>query len=494
MPPGRIGRSYARPAPAELVTIMLNSMNQRSQRNPALSSTSKLSSSSTSRTVRVRKAERSDPATRNSTDNAFARPLALAPDALGWSLLLSARVLTSVRAGKSLNEALSILLGEPPAARAAAQDICYGVLRRHGRGEFILSRLMSKPLTHLETQELLLGALYRLDSRPDSEPMVVDQAVAAAGELAGGVFKGVVNGVLRNYLRQRESLLAAIANDDEARLQHPRWWLARLRRAYRDNWESIVACGNSQPPMTLRVNPRKGTVTDYSAKLDAVGLQARPVGQHGLMLLKPVAVDALPGFFDGFVSVQDAGAQRAAELLAPAPGSRVLDACAAPGGKTAHLLESTELDLLALDIDAARAQRIKDNLQRLALQAEVKVADCNAVQQWWDGRFFDAILADVPCSASGVVRRHPDIKTLRRESDIRRFTHTQMAILDVLWPLLKPGGRLLYATCSVFPEENSAQIDAFLVRQTGVERLHEEQLLPQDENDGFYYALLQKAV
>ncbi len=416
-----------------------------------------------------------------------------APDSLGWSLLLAARALTQVRAGKSLGEALLALAQEPPAARAAAQDVAYGVLRRYAWGEFILGRLMSKPLTHPETEALLLGALYRLDSRPDSTPMVVDQAVAAAGELAGGVFKGLVNGVLRNFLRQRESLLAALADDDVAHHHYPRWWLSRLRRAYRDDWPAIVAAGNQPPPMTLRVNQRRGSVADYVARLAAAGLAARPVGAHGLILHKPVAVDALPGFFDGLVSVQDAGAQRAAELLAPMPGARVLDACAAPGGKTAHLLERADLDLLALDIDAARAQRIEGNLRRLGLHAQVMVADCNAVDRWWDGRPFDAILADVPCSASGVVRRHPDIKSLRRESDIRRFTHAQAAILDALWPLLKAGGTLLYATCSVFPEENSAQIDAFRVRQPGVERLLQEQLVPQDDNDGFYYALLRKA-
>jgi 16S rRNA (cytosine967-C5)-methyltransferase len=281
-------------------------------------------------------------------------------------------------------------------------------------------------------------------------------------------------------------------HDDEVVCQHPRWWLARLRRAYRDDWNSIVAAGNAQPPMTLRINARCTTVADYLSRLEAAGLSARPAGRCGLVLQKPVPVDALPGFFDGLVSVQDAGAQRAAELLAPQPGARVLDACAAPGGKTAHLLETADLDLVALDIDAGRTRRIEENLQRLGLHAEVKVADCIDIQRWWDGRPFDAILADVPCSASGVVRRHPDIKRLRRESDIRRFAHTQAEILDVLWSVLKPGGTLLYATCSVFPEENSAQIDAFLVRQPGAVRLSEEQLLPQEDHDGFYYALLRK--
>ncbi|WP_301100858.1 16S rRNA (cytosine(967)-C(5))-methyltransferase RsmB [Propionivibrio sp.] len=447
------------------------------------------------RIVRVRKSGSREASTEGAKPpSASLVSSALAPDSLGWSLLLAARVLAQVHGGKSLSEALLVLVRELPAARAAAQDVAYGVLRRYGWGEFILGRLMSKPVSHPETQALLLGALYRLETRPDSSPMVVDQAAAAAGELAGGVFKGLVNGVLRNYLRQREALIAALADDDVAQYQHPPWWLARLRRAYRDHWSSIVAAGNSQPPMTLRVNQRHGTAADYMARLEAAGLAACPVGRHGLIMETPVSVDTLPGFFDGLVSVQDAGAQRAVELLAPAPGSRVLDACAAPGGKTAHLLESAELDLLALDIDAGRARRIDENLHRLGLLATVKVADCIELERWWDGRLFDAILADVPCSASGVVRRHPDIKHLRRESDIRRFAHSQAAILDALWPLLKPGGKLLYATCSVFPEENSAQIDAFLVRQAGALRLLDEQLLPQEKNDGFYYALLRKAV
>jgi len=443
-----------------------------------------------SRVVRVRK----DKSASSPVDSALQPPAsALAADSLGWSLLLAVRVLTMVRTGKSLSEAMPSLAGEFAAARAAAQDLIYGVLRSYGRGEFILARLMSKPLTHPETQSLLLAALYRLESRSGSSPMIVDQAVAAAGELAGGVFKGVVNGVLRNYLRQKESLLSVLAKDEVASLQHPVWWLARLRRSYPETWSAIVDSGNRPPPMTLRVNLRHGTVADYAARLEGAGLISTPSGLQGLILKTPVAVDVLPGFFAGDVSVQDAGAQRAAQLLAPPSGARVLDACAAPGGKTAHLLEATELDLLALDIDGGRVKRIEDNLQRLGLAAEVKTADCAAVERWWDGRPFDAILADVPCSASGVVRRHPDIKWLRRESDIRRFAQTQAAILDALWPLLKPGGKLLYATCSVFVEENTGQVDAFLVRQPGAVRVLEEQWLPCSENDGFYYALLQKA-
>ena len=407
--------------------------------------------------------------------------------------MLAARALAQVRAGRSLNEALSALADQPTVARAAAQDIIYGVLRAYGRGDFILGRLMARPLTHEETQALLLAALYRLETRPGAEPMVVDQAVAAAGELVNGTLKPVVNGVLRNFLRQRDSLLTEVQGDDVARHQHPAWWLSRLRRAFRDDWPGIVAAGNMAPPMTLRVNTRRISVSDYLDKVQAIGASAEKVGSAGLRLAVPMGVERLPGFADGWVSVQDAGAQRAAELLDPPHGARVLDACAAPGGKTAHLLERADVSVVALDIDATRARRISDNLGRLGLTAEVRAADCLTVDDWWDGQMFDAILADVPCSASGVARRHPDIKTLRRESDIRVLARTQTAILDTLWRLLKSGGRMLYATCSVFGEENEGQIDAFLVRQTDARRIAEERWLPDAAHDGFYYALLEKA-
>lgn len=420
-------------------------------------------------------------------------PSRLPGDSLGLSLLLAARVIAAVRAGQSLTQALRLLGDAAPATRAAAQDVAYGTLRRYGCGEFILARLLTKPLSHTETEALLLAALFRLHTRPEAAYMVVDQAVAAAGEMTGGVFKGLVNGLLRSYLRQRESLEAAMAGDDEAAQQHPAWWLARLRRAYPEHWQEIVAAGNGPPPMTLRVNRRRATSEAYAARLLEAGSSARQVAANALLLAKPVTVDALPGFADGLVSIQDAGAQRAAQLLLPVAGERILDACAAPGGKAAHLLEAADIDLLALDIDATRTRRIEDNLRRLGLVAKVGVADCRASADWWDGRPFDAILADVPCSASGVVRRHPDIKYLRRESDIRRFALLQADLLDHLWPLLKPGGRLLYATCSVFPEENEGQIDAFLVRQPTARRLVEERLLPREEHDGFYYALLRKA-
>ncbi|MDR1367972.1 MAG: 16S rRNA (cytosine(967)-C(5))-methyltransferase RsmB [Candidatus Accumulibacter sp.] len=420
------------------------------------------------------------------------------PDSLGWSLLLAARVLARVDAGESLPKALASLALESRGASAAAKDIAYGVLRRHGESGFVLGRLMSRHLAHPETYALLQAALYRLETRPDARPMVVDQAVRAAGELADAKYKKLVNGVLRNYLRQREVLISEGKKDEVVRYLHPLWWLKRLRKDYPRHWESIIEAGNSQPPMTLRVNRRKTTAEDYAGALSASGLMAKQslargeFGGDALFLETPLSVDRLPGFHDGLVSVQDAGAQWVAKLLSPRSGERVLDACAAPGGKTAHLLESADVDLVAIDMDAARAARIEENLKRLGLSAKIRIADCCALESWWDGRLFDAILADVPCSGSGVVRRHPDIKALRRESDVRRFAVKQRAILDTLWRTLVPGGRLLYATCSVFVEENAGSINAFLIRRPDAESILERQLLPCPEHDGFYYALLRK--
>lgn len=410
-------------------------------------------------------------------------------NSLAFALLQAARINAAVFAGQSLADGM---LGRvEAAARPAVQDLVYGSLRQYGRGDFFLSQLLSKPLAAEDVRALLLVAIYRLETRPDAVHTVVDQAVVAAGELAEGRFRALVNGVLRNFLRQQEPLTAEVEADAVARAQHPDWWLAQLQAAYPDAWPQIVAAGNSPPPMALRVNQRRVRRNDYLARLAVEGIAAKPTGEVGLALEKPVPVDRLPAFAEGLVSVQDPGAQRAAELLNPLPGSRVLDACAAPGGKTAHLLERAELDLLALDLKPSRCRRVEENLARLGLSARVKAADCAKLNTWWDGKAFDAVLADVPCTASGVVRRNPDAKWLRREADIASFAAAQSRILDALWQVLQPGGKLLYVTCSVFPAENAEQIAAFLARQPQARRCHEEQILPTAEHDGFYYCLLE---
>ena len=411
-------------------------------------------------------------------------------NSLAYALLQAARIDAAVFAGQSLADGL--LSRVDPAARPAVQDLVYGSLRAYGRGDFYLSRLLDRPLAVDEVRALLLVAIYRIETRPEAVHTVVDQAVFAAGEVVDGKFRGLVNGVLRNFLRQQAALTAAVAADPVASAQHPEWWLAQLQAAYPADWPSIIAAGNTPPPMGLRVNIRQATRDDYLARLQAVGIAAKPMGECGLALARPVAVESLPDFAQGAVSVQDPGAQLAAGLLDPAPGSRVLDACAAPGGKTAHLLERADLDLLALDLKASRCRRIEENLTRLQLQATVKVADCAKLNQWWDGRPFDAVLADVPCTASGVVRRNPDAKWLRRAEDIASFAAAQARILDALWQVVRPGGKLLYATCSVFPAENGEQISRFIERQPQALRCKEEQLLPGADHDGFFYCLLEK--
>lgn len=413
-------------------------------------------------------------------------------NSLAFALLQAARIDAAVFAGQSLADGL--LSRVEAVARPAVQDLVYGSLRQFGRGDFFLSRLLAKPLVDETVHALLLVALYRLESRPEAAHTVVDQAVVAAGELAGGNFRGLVNGVLRNFLRRQAELTAELALDPVGHSQHPAWWLAALQEAYPADWQSVVAAGNAPPPMALRVNLRQISREDYLGLLQADGLAASPVGTAGLALHSPVPVERLPGFADGLASVQDPGAHRAADLLDPPVGGRVLDACAAPGGKTADLLERKDLDLLALDLKPARCRRVEENLARLGLRAQVKAADCAKPESWWDGQPFDAVLADVPCSASGVVRRNPDAKWLRRPEDIASFAKAQKRILAALWPVLRPGGKLLYATCSAFPEENGLQIDRFLQATPDAERCYEEQLLPNGEHDGFYYCLLSKRV
>jgi 16S rRNA (cytosine967-C5)-methyltransferase len=330
---------------------------------------------------------------------------------------------------------------------------------------------------------------------------VVDHAVRVTVQaLRKTSAKGLVNAILRNFLRRREALLAdAACASEEARYGHPQWWVDKLRRQYPQQWEEILACGNQHPPMALRVNRRLSSVQAYLLELSQAGIAGRVLGQSGILLEQPVGVDRLPGFSAGHVSVQDGGAQLAAGLLDVSDGMRVLDACSAPGGKTAHLLELADLDLTALDHDSKRLQKVEQNLRRLGLKATCLVGDAAMPDKWWDGKPFQRILADVPCSASGVVRRHPDIKWLRRESDIAQFAAQQSSILDALWRCLEQGGKLLYVTCSIFAEENGQQIAAFLQRHAdaewqplpgGTER--DLQLLPDQEHDGFYYALLAK--
>jgi 16S rRNA (cytosine967-C5)-methyltransferase len=384
--------------------------------------------------------------------------------------------------------------GWPDNAWGAIRDLAWNTLRNYGRGDLTLAHFLSKPLP-TPVRALLLVAIQRLEQRPEQAHTVVNQAVDAVSRQNAGL-KGIVNGVLRNILRQSDNLPMWRAVDPVAHYAHPAWWIERVRRQYENDWEAILAASNLHPPMSLRVNRRRATVDGYMSELAAAGIRARRLANDALLLERPQPVSRLPGFEEGRVSVQDAGAQWAAIWLEARNGERVLDACAAPGGKSAHLLELGDIELTALELDPVRARRIHANLARLGLNAAVKVADCRFPGDWWDGRPFDRIIADVPCSASGAVRRHPDIKWLRRETDIAAFAAQQASIINTLWHMLALGGTMLYVTCSIFEDENRRQIECFLAKHSDAElsapqiRIHS--ILPTTDHDGFYYARLRK--
>lgn len=374
-------------------------------------------------------------------------------------------------------------------------DLSYGVLRWLGLLEHLLTQLLDRPLTDPDVRSLLLVALYELLEGRTPAYAAVNEAVAAAPPRA----RGLVNAVLRSFQRRRDVLLKVAQADAVARWNHPLWWIERLKQEYPDDWQAILEASNQHPPMTLRVNRRRSNLPDYRHRLLKLGLEAEQTGECALTLKRPVPISRLPGFAEGQVSVQDLGAQYAAPLLDCRDGMRVLDACAAPGGKTAHLLERHDLDLTALDVAPERLLRVKQNLARLGLTARVLAADAASPQDWWDGQPFDRILLDAPCTASGVVRRHPDGKWLKRADDATRLAQRQGQLLEALWPLLKVGGKLLYATCSLFRAENQQVVRTFLDHhpEAAEEPLNlvggrHGQLLPNRHHDGFFYARLVK--
>jgi 16S rRNA (cytosine967-C5)-methyltransferase len=425
----------------------------------------------------------------------------LKPDSLAFSLLGAACTVTRVKSGTALPQALAVVFAQTsamPQARGAIQDIAYRTMRELGRAEALLAALASKPPA-AELHGLLCCALALLchaDDAPYEDFTVVDQAVTAtAGDPGIAHAKGMVNAVLRRFLRERETLLLQVSKQPQAHWNYPSWWIAEVKAAYPQQWQAILEAGNRAPPLTLRVNRRKTTVDDYLRILSAAGMDADSIGPSAVRLRRPLPVAQIPGFEQGLVSVQDAAAQLAAPLLDAQDGMRVLDACAAPGGKTGHLLESADVELLALDSDAARLVRIEENLQRLQLRANLKTGDA-AVADWWDGVPFDRILADVPCTASGIVRRHPDIRWLRRKEDTAQLAGISARILDNLWRMLKPGGKLIFVTCSLWPRESEAQAAAFAVRNNALRLPAPGQLLPVadpgQDHDGLFYALFQK--
>lgn len=439
-------------------------------------------------------------------------PRTTAQSAPLWRLLqATAAAVQATRQGRSLTAQLDSV---PHELRPGGQALSFQVLRQLGRATALRERLAAK--TPSPAVDALLCAALALCWRDEDAPYpihtLVNQTVEAARKQRSTQAQSAfINACLRRFMREREALVLQTNPDLQAQWNHPRWWVERLQTDHPLHWQLLLTQAQQAAPMTLRVNTRHHTVAAYQEQLQAIGLQSKPVGAQGLQLVKAVPVHQLPGFSAGHVSVQDAAAQVAAPLLMQgldvAKPWRILDACAAPGGKTGHLLEvCPQAQVLALDVDAARCERIHQNLQRLGLPAQVKAADAGEPASWWDGVLFDAILLDAPCTASGIVRRHPDVRWLRRPTDSAQLARTQAALLEALWPLVKPGGRLLYCTCSVFKAEGDETVQAFLQRNTdALMRPSPGHLIPGQhpgslpvehnplgEHDGFYYALLEK--
>lgn len=421
---------------------------------------------------------------------------------------LAARMLVDVAlGGRSLTAALEALPANTP-QRNLVQELAYGGLRHWHALNALASALQAKPFRARDEdlRALLLLGLYQLRALDMPPGLAVTATVEASVALGKAWAKGALNAMLRRYLREREALEARIVADPAASLSHPQWLLERLQHDWPQHWTAIAQANNARPPMSLRVNLRRTTRTAYLDRLRESGLAAHALADNatGVVLDQPVGVHELPGFDRGAVSVQDGAAQWSAPLLDLAAGQRVLDACAAPGGKTGHLLEAADIELLALDIDPARTARIERNLARLDLRARVQCADASQPESWWDGRAFERILLDAPCSATGVIRRHPDIKLHRRPRDIDALVDTQARLLAALWPLLAVGGKLLYVACSVLARETHLQIERFVdlhadARTLALDIAHGArmpygmQILPgAGEMDGFYYACLQK--
>ena len=426
---------------------------------------------------------------------------------------VSAQVLDQVCFhGRSLSQALSQALDNLPdkTQNPLIQEICYGVLRDYQRLSAITEGLLKKPFKTKDgdVKCLLLVGLYQLIAMRVPDHAAVSETVAATKDLKKPWARALANAVLRNFLRDKDQRIKRAEQTEEVCWAHPQWLINEIRSAWPDQWENILTANNQRPPMTLRVNLSKNSAEDYLAELATsdIPAQTSTIVASAVRLTQPVDVTILPGFTEGRVSVQDTAAQLAAELLQLESGQRVLDVCAAPGGKTMHIMETADVDLTAVDVDAGRLEKVKQNLQRLGQTVRLLVGDAKEPEIWWDGQPYDRILLDAPCSATGVIRRHPDIKVLRRAEDINALVELQAQILSAVWLLLKPGGMLLYATCSVLPRENSKQITAFVEKSpdatlvpvsndtnwghaTGAGR----QILPGENGmDGFYYACLKK--
>ncbi len=417
-------------------------------------------------------------------------------------------LLSVIYHGCSLNDITADIDSTYGNDAALIKDICYGSIRWHFAISAILEQLLVKPMKtkDKDVECLIRVGIYQLNYQYTPAHAAVNETVKASKKLEKKWTKSLINGVLRTYIRKKPIIDADIKKKQEAIHGHPQWIIDSLYQAWPDQAEQLMQANMERAPMTLRVNPLVNTTEAYLEKLAQADIQAEPstIAKHAIILDKPVPVTKLPDFQQGACSVQDLSAQLAASLLVCEKGMRVLDACAAPGGKTCHLLESYQaIELDALDIHPQRLKKIRQNLSRLALSAKIIGADVLEMLHWHDGTLYDRILLDAPCSATGVIRRHPDVKVLRQANDIKALVKQQHKMLEILWDVLKPGGKLLYATCSIFPEENELQIERFIKNnkdatiipiqaEWGIPLSHGRQILTSKNMDGFYYALIEK--
>ena len=422
------------------------------------------------------------------------------------SQLIAADCVSEVIKGHNLNQVFERRFEHhqniTPQQKSVAIFLAYGAIRFLGENQFFIQQLIDKKITNKKIEALLCVALFQLNHDQSTDFTVVNEAVEAAKLINKSWAGSFVNGVLRNFIRQKEKLQTELKNDEEAFYSYPLWWINLIKQNYPKDWESILLNGNKHPPLTLRINERQTNLKQYEEKLKSEAISYRVLGNIALELTQPTPVEKIPGFMDGEVSIQDFGAQLAAKLLDLQDGQFCLDACSAPGGKTGHMLEIADIELVSIDQQKDRLYKVKENLERLHLHAYLKCADLAAVNTWWNEKLFDRILLDAPCSASGVVRRHVDIKWLRRPRDIEMFAKQQEAMLEAMWQLLKKGGKLLYATCSIFYDENQKVINHFIKEHTDAKEVkwsvdseyskYENQLIPSENHDGFFYALLEK--
>jgi len=418
--------------------------------------------------------------------------------------LTAANIVKDVLEGNNLNKVFQKYSKENkinPKDLSQIKDLVFGTLRSYGKTKFVINKLVKRPPPNLLISTLLHVALFQLISNRSNSYTVVDQAVSASNSV-NKKYTAFINGVLRNFLRERVIILDEAEKNEEAKYSYPIWWINQIKKEYPKSWENILDMGNSHPALIIRVNIKKVSINKYIKRLEEHKIEHKLLGDEAILIKKPMPVDSLPGFNEGEVSIQDYGAQLATRLLDLKKNHNVLDACAAPGGKACHMIEIEEIKLTAVEADKKRVERINENIKRLGHTFKVINSEIKADNAWWDKNLFDRILLDVPCSASGIVRRHIDIKWLRRRSDLAYFHEKQFELLRTSWEMLKPLGKLLYVTCSLFEMENRLVVDRFLKdEKTAVEikikfpknvNVDDNQLLPSLFHDGLFYVLFQK--